>query len=98
MGNSRIGSTLLQRIRHTALAGLLVTSFSALAQEDLSQLNVVLDIDALYEPVAWKPVHGETAAELLRELQTKHYSSIEIDDSFSSVVFDNYLDALDGSH
>ncbi len=98
MGNSRTGSTLLQRIRHTALAGLLVTSFGALAQDDPSQLNVVLDIDALYQPVAWKPIHGETAAELLRELQTKHYSSIEIDDSFSSVVFDNYLDALDGSH
>lgn len=98
MGNSRIGSTLLQRIRQTALAGLLVTSFGAVAQEDLSQLNIVLDIDALYQPVASKPVHGDTAIELLRELQTKHYAAVEIDDNFSSIVFDNYLDALDGSH
>lgn len=98
MGNSRIGSTLLQRIRHTALAGLLATSFGVVAQEDPSQLNIVLDIEALYQPVASQPVHGETAIELLRELQTKHYSSIEIDDNFSSIVFDNYLDALDGSH
>jgi len=98
MGNSRIGSTLLQRIRQTALAGLLVTSFGAVAQEDLSQLNIVLDIDALYQPLASKPVHGDTAIELLRELQTKHYAAVEIDDNFSSIVFDNYLDALDGSH
>jgi carboxyl-terminal processing protease len=80
------------------LAGLLVTSFGAVAQEDLSQLNIVLDIDALYQPVASKPVHGDTAIELLRELQTKHYAAVEIDDNFSSIVFDNYLDALDGSH
>lgn len=98
MGNSRIGSTLLQRIRQAALAGLLVTSFGAAAQEDLSQLNIVLNIDALYQPVASKPVHGDTAIELLRELQTKHYAAVEIDDNFSSIVFDNYLDALDGSH
>jgi len=98
MGNSRIGSTLLQRIRQAALAGLLVTFFGAAAQEDLSQLNIVLNIDALYQPVASKPVHGDTAIELLRELQTKHYAAVEIDDNFSSIVFDNYLDALDGSH
>ena len=74
--------------------------FAAAAQEadDLSQLNTVLDIESLYQPVAALPVHGDTAVELLRELQTKHYSAVEIDDNFSSTVFDSYLDALDSSH
>ncbi len=70
----------------------------AVAQDDLTQLNTVLDIDSLYQPITPRPVHHETATELLRELQTKHYSSVEINDNFSSTVFDSYLDALDGSH
>ena len=68
-----------------------------IAQDDAAQLNTVLDIDALYTPLASQPIYGETATSLLQELQTKHYSSIEIDDNFSSIVFDSYLDALDGS-
>lgn len=98
MGISKNGTTLLQQLRNASLAGLLFTSLGTVAQEDPSQLNIVLDIDSLYQPVASEPIHGETAIELLRELQTKHYSSLEIDDNFSSLVFDNYLDALDGSH
>ena len=80
-----------------AVAALAICS-SVLAQEEPSSLNLVLDIDALYEPIDALPVHHDTAAELLRELQTKHYAAIEIDDNFSSTVFDSYLDALDGSH
>ncbi len=80
------------------IAGALAFTATSFAQEDPVQLNTVLNIDALYKPVASLEVHGETAAELLRELQTKHYSSIEIDDGFSSKIFDSYLDALDGSH
>ena len=68
------------------------------AQEDINQLNAVLEIDALFEPLESKEVHGDTAVNLLRELQTKHYSAVEINDSFSSIVFDSYLDILDGSH
>ncbi|MFP6824929.1 MAG: carboxy terminal-processing peptidase [Pseudohongiellaceae bacterium] len=71
---------------------------SVIAQEDLTQLNTVLDIDALYHPLLSQKVHGETAVSLLRELQTKHYAAVEIDDNFSSIVFDSYLDSLDGSH
>jgi len=52
----------------------------------------------LYQPVSSEQVHGTTALELLQELQTKHYSSVEIDDNFSATVFDSYLDSLDGSH
>ena len=68
------------------------------AQNDLDQLNLVLDIEELYEPVASQEIHGETAVNLLEELQTKHYSEINIDDNFSSAAFDSYLDTLDGSH
>ena len=77
-----------------------VSLFSAIisAQEDSSEINLILDIDTLYTPVASLPVHGETAVNLLEELQTKHYSGIEIDDNFSSAVFDSLLDTLDGSH
>jgi carboxyl-terminal processing protease len=69
-----------------------------LAQEESQQLHTVLDVDALYQPVSSDEVHGKTAIELLQELQTKHYSSVEIDDNFSATVFDSYLDSLDGAH
>lgn len=75
---------------------ILLTS-TLIAQEDPDQLNTVLDIDALYTPLLSKPVHGDTAVKLLNELETKHYSSVSIDDNFSSTVFDSYIDALDGS-
>ncbi len=57
-----------------------------------------LDIDELYAPLAPEPVYGPTAIELIEVLQTRHYLPIEIDDDFSSLVFDNYIDALDGEH
>ncbi len=76
------------------LAGL---TSALLAQEDPAQLHTVLDIDALYSPLSSQAVHGETAVSLLRELETRHYSSVQIDDNFSSLVFDSYIDALDGS-
>jgi carboxyl-terminal processing protease len=68
------------------------------AQEDSSQLNTVLDIDELYTELVSEPVHGTTAAALVEELQTKHYATVEFDDRFSSLLFDNYLDLLDGQH
>lgn len=79
-----------------SVASLIATS--VIAQGDPIQLNTVLDIDALYQPLVSQKVHGETAVSLLRELQTKHYAAVEIDDNFSSIVFDSYLDTLDGSH
>jgi carboxyl-terminal processing protease len=79
-------------------SSLALVSGLVLAQESVSQLNTVLNIEALYEAVEPEAIHGETAVELLQELQTKHYSSIEINDGFSSLLFDKYMDALDGSH
>jgi carboxyl-terminal processing protease len=66
--------------------------------EDPQELNALLDIEALYAPVSSQPVHGKTAIALLEELQTKHYSAVEVDDNFSAVVFDSLLDTLDGAH
>ncbi|MFT7206548.1 MAG: carboxyl-terminal processing protease [Pseudohongiellaceae bacterium] len=79
-----------------AACSILLTS-TLIAQEDTDQLNTVLDIDALYIPLESKQIHGDTAVKLLNELETKHYSSIDINDNFSSIVFDSYIDALDGS-
>ncbi|NKB31738.1 MAG: tail-specific protease [Pseudomonadales bacterium] len=88
-------------VRNFYLAALpifcLFTSFIS-AQEELNQLNTVLDIDALYTPISSQEIYGETAIDLLEELQTKHYAAVEIDDNFSSIAFDHYLDALDGSN
>lgn len=95
--SGRIDS-LKQKLWIGLAAAVFTISSAVLAQEDPSQLNTILDIDELYEPIDALPVHHETATELLRELQTKHYASVEIDDNFSSTVFDSYLDALDGSH
>jgi carboxyl-terminal processing protease len=81
----------------TAIACSLLLSSALIAQQDPDQLNTVLDIDSLYTPLESKPIHGDTAVKLLNELETKHYSSISIDDNFSSTVFDSYIDALDGS-
>lgn len=75
---------------------ILLTSAS-IAQGEAEQANTIPDIDTLYSPLESKPIHGDTALELLNELKTKHYSSVNIDDNFSSSVFDSYIDVLDGS-
>ena len=54
-------------------------------------------LNNLSSELASEPIYGETALELLEQLKTKHYASIEINDNFSSLLFDQYLDALDGS-
>lgn len=65
------------------------------AEED--EVLAVLDVDALYTAMAPLPVYGRTAIELLRELETKHYSPVTFDNNFSTEIFDNYVDVLDGS-
>lgn len=101
-GNMQTISTSLSGISKTLKVSLLslcvFQSTLLIAQEEPQQLHTVLDIDTLYHPVESQEVHGKTAVELLQELQTKHYSSVEIDDNFSATVFDSYLDSLDGAH
>ncbi len=96
--SSRIGHKFFKACQVGLASSLALASGFGLAQESVSQLNTVLDIDALYEAVEPEAIHGKTAVELLQQLQTKHYSSIEINDGFSSLLFDRYMDALDGSH
>lgn len=67
------------------------------ALQDEEELPAVLDIDELYEAMAPIPVYGRTAIDLLRELETKHYSAVTFDNRFSEEVFDNYVEALDSS-
>ena len=98
MQNSKQYLEEFRMFKVAVLAAFTCFAGSLLAQEEISRLNTVLDIDALYTPLESKEIHGETAVNLLRELQTKHYSAVEIDDNFSSIVFDSYLDILDGSH
>jgi carboxyl-terminal processing protease len=96
--SSRIGHKFFKTCQVGLASSLVLASGFGLAQESVSHLNTVLDIDALYEAVEPEAIHGKTAVELLQQLQTKHYSSIEINDGFSSLLFDRYMDALDGSH
>ena len=96
--SSRIGHKFFKTCQVGLASSLVLASGFGLAQESVSQLNTVLNIDALYEAVEPEAIHGKTAVELLQQLQTKHYSSIEINDGFSSLLFDKYMDALDGSH
>ncbi len=66
------------------------------AQEE-EILNPVLDVDALYTELSSEPIYGRTAAELLQELEDKHYSRVLFDDQYSSQLFETYIEALDGS-
>lgn len=67
------------------------------AQEAGDELPEMLDVDSLYASMSPQPVYGRTAIELLRELETKHYSPVTFDNDFSTEVFDNYVDVLDGA-
>ena len=60
------------------------------------EVLAVLSVDALYQDMEPIPVYGRTAIELLRELETKHYSPVSFDDRFSAALFDYYIEALDG--
>ena len=67
------------------------------AQDVEDELPERLDVDVLYASMSPQPVYGRTAIELLRELETKHYSPVTFDNDFSTEVFDNYVDMLDGA-
>lgn len=70
-------------------------SVTAVAQDEEEDLPEVLDVDELYQSMSPQAIYGRTAVELLRELETKHYSPIVFDDRFGAEVFDNFIKALD---
>ena len=80
-----------------ALALMFTLGGSVLNAQEAATLPPVLDIDTLYTELSSEPVYGKTAADLLKELEDKHYSRILFDDQFSHEVFDAYIKALDGS-
>lgn len=102
---------LLPTARRKALAALTRTAGASMllawmfssplqAQEAVESLEPehleVLSVDALYQQMSPTAIYGRTAIELLRELETKHYSPVSFDDRFSGQVFDYYIKALDG--
>ena len=75
----------------------LVWASVGMAQDEEIHLSESLDVKTLYQPIASLEVHGDTAVSLLEELETKHYRAVEVDDNFSSAIFDSLIDTLDGS-
>ena len=76
----------------------LIWASVGMAQDEEIHLSESLDVKTLYQPIASLEVHGDTAVSLLEELETKHYRAVEVDDNFSSAIFDSLIDTLDGSH
>lgn len=89
----------LQAIRRLtpAIALILAMGSASLSAQEATTLHPVLDVDSLYTQMSSEPIYGQTAAELLKELEDKHYSRILFDDQFSHTVFDAYIKALDAS-
>lgn len=76
-------------------AGQPVATEAESATDAEEELPEVLDVDALYQVMSPQAIYGRTAVELLRELETKHYSPVVFDDRFAEEVFDNFIKALD---
>jgi carboxyl-terminal processing protease len=92
-----ISSLLMAVIISTAMVRPVALAQEADLDQPVEELPKVLNIDDLYQVMAPVPVYGRTAVELLRELETKHYSPVTFDARFSTEVFDNFIKALDGS-
>jgi len=75
----------------------LLLPLALFAAEPSIDLEGELDANALYSTLSGEAVFADAAIELVEQLESKHYASVDIDDGFSSIVFDKYLDALDGS-
>lgn len=91
----RVGAFFALCLMVAWLAGNQAVAQDVVDAED--ELPASLDVDSLYMAMSPQPVYGRTAIELLRELETKHYSPVTFDNDFSTEVFDNYVDMLDGA-
>lgn len=92
-----VSSLLMAVIISTAVVRSVAVAQEADLDQLVEELPKVLKVDDLYQAMAPQPVYGRTAVELLRELETKHYSPVTFDTRFSTEVFDNFIKALDGS-
>lgn len=103
-----LGTRLRGRKLARAVALMMVFSTGVYAQDQQPQETVpppveveelaseLLDVEALYTELSSEPIYGQTAIELLAQLEDKHYTRVIFDDQFSQQVFDHYLEALDG--
>jgi carboxyl-terminal processing protease len=96
LNKTRSHCSLRGRIKFGISTLLLFISSLTLAQEP-AELEPVLDLESLYRPIQSELIYGQTATDLIKELEEKHYSRVDIDDDFSSELLDTYLDVLDGS-
>lgn len=92
-----LSSVLMALIISTAMVRSVVSAQESFLDQPNEALPTILNVDDLYQAMAPLPIYGRTAVELLRELETKHYSQVSFDTRFSTEVFDNFIKALDSS-
>jgi carboxyl-terminal processing protease len=49
------------------------------------------------EPISYSKEQVKTSKEIIKRLESRHYSTLKLNDNLSSRLLDNYLDKLDGS-
>ncbi len=94
--HSQVRLSFRNRVKFWLGALLLATGPLAMAQEPV-ELEPVLDLESLYKPTRSQLIYGQTATDLINELEEKHYSKVDVDDEFSSELLKNYVDILDSS-
>lgn len=67
----------------------------------LPLLAIVLSLPLVAAPngdgIQWEDVHRSTAVEVIEKLEQRHYSQRQFGDKLSGIMFDTYLDRLDGN-
>ena len=74
----------MKRILYLFFAGLIVSTSQAAVPGDTTQLRA-------------KPIYGREAKVVSYILDNNHYRKIGLNDSLSSVILDQYLEALDNN-
>jgi len=82
--------------------GLLIAALASLplsaqqAPQYLAQ-NIPLDVDTIYQEITPVDEYTPITRSILSQLIRNHYSEVRVDDDFSSLLLDRYLENLDGS-
>ncbi|MBU0995979.1 MAG: carboxy terminal-processing peptidase [Proteobacteria bacterium] len=56
-----------------------------------------LDFNEIYKKIEPMKYHGAVCKEIIKKLNQQHYKTIELNDAFSSKMFDRYLEELDST-
>jgi len=93
----------LPKILYTGtVLGLLIAALASLplsaqqAPQYLAQ-NIPLDVDTIYQEITPVDEYTPITRSILSQLIRNHYSEVRVDDDFSSLLLDRYLENLDGS-